>query len=1532
MNQPFLFDTTQFNRLFPFYILIDRELRVNAAGSSLEKLCQIGMGDLFMNFFSIPRPYTPITSFDDLLKLPNQLIVLESKYNTNIRLRGQFEYLQTTGEILFVGSPWFGSMEQVRQHNLVIDDFAFHDPLIDLLHVLKSQEITNEDLKKLVTTFNKQKEDLTKANKQVHDFALFPMQNPDPRIRIDFNGEVILNNPAASSLDFIRYENKVYRNDEFFKLVTERIDINKPRWDIEIESENRYFAFVCVPMIKERYINIYGKDITEQKKAENESRRLSLVARANKNGVLFTQPDGKITWANEGFCQMTGFTMDEIVGKTPVELCRGPLTDQDTLKKVVESFFSGIPFTVEIIYYRKDGGWFWGRSSTQPLTNAKGGVEEYFGIIEDITEEKINNEKMRVLSQIAEDNINAVIIADKEGKINWVNKSFTLMTGYTLEECIGKKPGEFLQGPETDRKTIEYLAQQIKSGLPFSTEIMNYHKSGRKYWLRIQGQPIKDDNGVITGFFALEEDITKEKESERRFKLALENIGDNVWEHDFRTGVTYFSKSENQFLGYSTYELSNNQQLWWNSVYKDDLPLLVENDRNYKEGKINSHSLEYRMIHKDGNIKWVLDRGVVIEKEADGKPIRITGTHTDITSIKHTASELANRVKQFQSLSENIPGVLYEYEFKKDGSHTIKYISPAIEKIFGISPDKFKNYLEHIHPDDRERIIQKNEYSRLTLEPFCDDSRLLLPGQPMRWISVQSSFSYQTDGGDNIFTGFILDITERKNAEQQLEAQRRFYEDILNNMPADIAVFNQNHEYLFVNPRGIKDEALRKWIIGKRDEDYCTYRNKPMRIAEDRRKTFTRVVETKSPSEWEEKNITPSGDEQYVLRRWFPVLDNDRNVILVIGYGIDITERKKMEVALRENEEKYRGIIANMNLGLMEMSTDRKIIFANQTLLNMTGLTEAESAGFDSSLFLSPESLEEVGRRMQKREKGISEAYEVQVNINNKQGWWFVSSAPKYNPAGKYIGSIVICLDITNQKKLEAELIKSREQAEHLAKAKEVFLANMSHEIRTPMNAIMGMGSQLAKTKLSEKQSFYLTTINRAAENLLVIINDILDLSKIEAGKVVIGKIGFDPRKTISDAIQVMLHKAEEKGLRLVNSFCDSRIEPVLIGDPYRLNQVLLNLISNAVKFTEKGSVDITCKVIGETASTQSIQIKVTDTGIGMDDDFVAKLFEKFSQEYESVSRKYGGTGLGMSICKELVELMGGKIEVVSKKGKGTAVKFTIEFKKGKAKDLPENETEKITNNFLENKTILVVDDNEMNRLVAATILENYGAVIAEASNGEEAIQQLEAIKTDIVLMDIQMPVLNGYEATKALRKAGNTIPVIALTANAVQGENEKCFEAGMNDYIAKPFKEEEVLKKIAHWLNSEVQIRKNKINDGPENDGPLYDTSALNEISHGNPDFIQKMIKLFCEQSPVMTGQIRDAFTANKLEAMGAVAHKLKPSIDNLKIGSLKQVIRTIEMAGKNGTRTEDLGDLIKLTEEIIAKTVQEMRREFSV
>ena len=631
-------------------------------------------------------------------------------------------------------------------------------------------------------------------------------------------------------------------------------------------------------------------------------------------------------------------------------------------------------------------------------------------------------------------------------------------------------------------------------------------------------------------------------------------------------------------------------------------------------------------------------------------------------------------------------------------------------------------------------------------------------------------------------------------------------------------------------------------------------------------------------------------------------------------------------------EEKYRSIIANMKLGLLEVDREEKIQFANQSFIEMSGYGLNELLGKKSSdIFLQGESSRLMKNKNHSRMKGRSDAYEIE--IRDKKGeirWWLISGAPRLDNSGDLAGSIGIHLDITNQKLLEIELIGAKELAEESTRSKETFLANMSHEIRTPMNAIIGMSTQLAKTNLDSTQQFYLETIHSASDNLLFIINDILDFSKIDAGKLQLERIGFGPNELLNSALRVLSHRAEEKGLSLNNVFFDPAISPVLMGDPYRLNQVLINLISNAIKFTEKGKVDISCEVLNDSLLSQTIQITVKDTGIGMEANFLDCLFEKFSQEDASVTRQHGGTGLGMSICKDLINLMGGEIQVKSKKGIGSTILLKIKFDKGTFENLPEKPIFEVDSKILFDKKVLLVDDNQMNRLVAATILSNHGAIITTAQNGKEAVEILEKIPFHIVLMDIQMPVMDGVEATAIIRsKISKELPIIALTANAIKGDNDKYLAAGMNGYLSKPFIEKDLLNVVAFWLKKMEGVKFTCSNTNSSD--KLYDLTILQNVGRGNNEFVEKMINLFISETPAKLIAMEQSYRLHDFKSMAEIAHQIKPVLDNLGVFSLKEPIRLIETMAQKAPNHTDMPLLLSKMITTLSLVIDALQNEIS-
>ncbi len=824
-----------------------------------------------------------------------------------------------------------------------------------------------------------------------------------------------------------------------------------------------------------------------------------------------------------------------------------------------------------------------------------------------------------------------------------------------------------------------------------------------------------------------------------------------------------------------------------------------------------------------------------------------------------------------------------------------------------VSPTKFSN--------DADRYIKKRKVVTNSLLETIDGRYL-----EQDFIPIFINNEYK----GNLWK--YTDVTQRINIQTLLEQSEERNRLIMNSALNAILTIDKNGLITFWNDSAEKIFGWkREDVFGKKLID-TMFSEENTEATEIEIKHFIKPgQELVLNKQIEVIGINKTGDEFPIEMSIIPVKQGKS--IFFCAFIQDISKRKKAENNLKYQEEKYRNIIANMNLGLIEVDNNEIIQFANQSFSDISGYETNELIGKNpAEVFIFGENFEIMKTKNVVRKLGVSDVY--QIPVKNKRGelkWWAISGAPNFDDQGNLVGTIGIHLDITDQKQLEIDLENEKIKAEEASKAKEAFLANMSHEIRTPLNAIIGFLRELEKQELTDLQKKYIENSSIASKHLLAIINNILDISKIEAGEMSINDEAFIIENSIKNVVTVLQPKAEQKSIDLIINY-DSNISKVLKGDPLRIEQILFNLIGNSLKFTQKGEINVNCNLISEEINSEEICISIFDTGIGMDKKFIDTIFKKFSQEDKKITRKFGGTGLGMAITKELVNLMNGRIEVESEKNIGTKIYIYLTFEKGNQENIKTALSDKELTN-IDGARILLVEDNDLNRMVAQNSLQYFNCKVVEAENGLEAVEILKANKFDIILMDIQMPEMDGIEATKVIRNKLNIkTPIIALTANAFKTEIEKCRKAGMDDYVTKPFDETILLETIAKLLHREND-KSTLLNHASENNW-LYNLSSLNNLSRGNQEFVQKMITVFIDQTIETIEKVEKAIPLNDFQEVSRLIHKIKPSVEGMGILSIVDDVKLLEKVSKETNDKEQiilLFSTIKFTLEKVVLLLKE-------
>jgi len=666
------------------------------------------------------------------------------------------------------------------------------------------------------------------------------------------------------------------------------------------------------------------------------------------------------------------------------------------------------------------------------------------------------------------------------------------------------------------------------------------------------------------------------------------------------------------------------------------------------------------------------------------------------------------------------------------------------------------------------------------------------------------------------------------------------------------------------------------------------------------RKILNDTIETFQPSESIdiERIILKNNIRQKLWLKFkaIPIMNDDEKQVVIVA--TDITEYKKMQNEILAVNNLYYSIIRYFPDMLWKVDKEKKYVYFNNNWEKATGKNIEELVKENSIISMHPEDVENYNKELVKSYEN-KKAFKAEYRLKTATGEYsnILSRAnPIYSSDGEFSGFVGIDIDITNDKKKNEELLKLKEAAETANKAKSEFLANMSHEIRTPLNGIIGMTDLTLSTNLTEEQKENLNIVKNCAHTLLSLINNVLDLSKLEAEKVIIEEIDFDIKFLIQKVIETNLVKAKEKYIQLYYHI-DDEIPQILIGDLYRLEQILNNLISNAVKFTDSGIIMVNVNKINKIHEIFEIQFSVEDMGIGINEDEMRFIFKKFTQVDGSITRKYGGTGLGLAISQELAELMGSHIQVESEKGVGSKFFFTIKLQEAKGIQIKTELKLNKDKNF-KSESILLVEDNKINKIVTKKMLQEIGySKIKTASNGMEALNLIENYKFDMILMDIQMPELDGIETTQIIREneksSGEHIPIIAITAHALKGDKEKFLVKGMDEYISKPLDIKELNEKLNKIQKNIYEKNSNSIESYLEN---------YNNLSE------DKLVMIPREVEIILLNFISNLSSYLKLDEskhknyfqIEKISHEIKIKAEENNLNTIKMLTFKIELAAR--------------------------------
>ncbi len=1251
------------------------------------------------------------------------------------------------------------------------------------------------------------------------------------------------------------------------------------------------------------------------------------------DGVVSTDTTGKITYMNPAAERITGFKLDNVCGKdfSKVFILLDAKTDAflaDPVEEVLRKN-SAIGLNGNTCIITKSGSTKYISASCSPIKaveNENSGVVVVFRDISRLKRIELEKENEDSnLKNILDGAPVGMITLNENGLISHVNSSALSILGKKKEAVIGESIG----GSFDCKVSMESEKTCGQSGACKYCELriaveqaLNDNKASSKIefskilvkngydsvcWFRASATPIAV-NGKQNVVVAIM-DITDSKDKElsivksRDFCMNLLNqLPAMVWSTDLDMKCDYVSQSWIDYTGRSLKDALENGLP--KSVHPEDIEdcskvsrIAFKNKRQYEH--------EFRILRYDGQYRWCFNVGAPYY-DIDGQFKGYVGALYDITDKKQAEESL----KRYQRLSENARDIILFIEM--DGK--IIDANKAAVDTYGYTYDELcsMNICEiRKNWGITKQQMKKAKEQGISFEAF----HFRKDGS---FFPVEVSSQGTTIDGKPVLLSIVRDITDRRLAEKAMRDSEEKYRTLFNTATDAIYLYEiiEDNDKL---GRIIEVNDITCWRLGYSRDELLKLHIMDIN-KNDNFEHVASIIDTvmeKGNYTYENVHVTKSGREIPVEVNAHYIERDGKKCIYSLAR--DITERRKSESIIRKSQAKYYSLFMN----LMDAFAYSSIIYDENGKPEDFVITEVNTA-FEKMFNKSMEEI--VGNTctdlfpvfssylinlLGEKQKKNGRIDSVRINeyyYEEYQQWYsFLIFEPEK-------GFLAITIEqITEKKSAEVELKKAKEAAEAANKAKSEFLANMSHEIRTPINGMVGMIDLTLLTELDYEQRDNLSTAKTCADSLLKIINDILDFSKMEAGKLVIEKINFDFNELIADLVKVHSVNAAIKGIDLRYSLSSS-IPQYLQGDPLRLKQVLNNLMSNAIKFTDNGEVALGVKKSNENSGFLELEFSVSDTGMGIDQKDMRKLFKTFSQLDGSFTKKHGGTGLGLVISKQLVEVMGGTLWVESKKGKGSTFYFTLKFRAGR-KVKGKSEQRPSFDKTLNALNILVAEDDKISRRVIEKMLIEKGHSVDTAQNGQEAVKMSQEKIYDVILMDIQMPEMNGLEATRKIREiegAEKHTPIIAITAYALQGDRERFLSMGIDEYISKPVHMEELFYTLEGITNHKLQWKSMEpINGVVINEYGEVVFSRKNNAELHVVDLSQ--LEMILQKIVVLESIVK----SDNFSAIEKAANEVKTLSDKANVEQIKSAAFKVELAARRGNLQEIIKKISVLREE---------------